>query len=740
VSDAGCAGDACSVDGGSLCASGFQSLPDGVGCDPIVPSDVCPAGTMATLGSTHCVPVGFNQCPAGFADDPSGWGCTGVLPTAACAGTTMEVLGQTACQAVGDCAAPFPPGTATLFVSPTGTLDATHFQTIGAAIASASPGAIIAVDSGTYVESLVVSSSLSLVGRCAAQVVVQSPATEAAGLDVLGSGTVFSMTGFTFQGHRPGVVFEMGSHATLAADVLDGNQDIGLLVQNSGTTANVTGTVIRGTQNPGGDAFGWGAYASLGGALTMVSSAVVGNLEFGVTLTDPNSTASLTSVVVRNTQPGASGLCNAVGVQPQTQLTVASSAILGNVGAALAITGPSASAKVTTSSLTDTSSLPSGTAGNGISIISGGELTIDSSWMARNSEVALSIDGAGTKVTANQVSIVDTQPNGQGQFGAGVGVTSGATLTMSQSAVVNSIYYGIFLSDMNSSAEINQSLVDGTALDRVDMVGRDVDVQNGAKAVLLGTTTTNAQGETLLVSGLNAPASLSVTSGLAMGGHIGAFVQLGGELELNQSAILGSIEAGLYLTADDGAAGTHSQATATDTVIRGIQPINGTNGAGVVSGGVATLTNVTVNDIFGYGVLAANNSGADGGLTTSGSTMSLMGCVVRGAKAEPVDNSFGHGVIGLNLTLVTLVGCAVTDNVGIGVAFQSGTGLVQTSTISNNAVGIHVQGSSTLVQLDSPPAKLSAGEVVVTTDSTFLNDQVNSSSNTVPLPSSPLSQ
>jgi hypothetical protein len=730
--DAGCADEACAPEASvTTCAQGFAPLPDGVGCDAVVPASDCPAGTMAQIGSATCVPVGTTQCPAGFVPDPSGWGCADVLPAQACTGATMEVLGQASCQPVGDCSAPFPPAGATLFVGPSVTPDATHFTTIGAAIAAASPGAVIAVDSGTYTESLSVTAPLSLVGRCAAMVTVQAPATDAAGLDVAGAKATIS--GLTFQGHRPGVVVEKGAQATLSGLVVDGNRDVGLLVQDAATTATVSSSVVRGTLNPNG--YGWGAYASLGGSLVMTSSAIVGNIELGLTLTDTGSTANVTGVVVRGTTADSSGMGNAIGVQAGT-LTMHTSAVVANQGVALSVSGAGTSATVTGSILRDTASAPDGTGGNGLVAGDGANVAVHSSWFVRDAEVGVSVSGKGTTVTLDGCDVIDTQPNGQGQFGAGLGVQEQGSLKVTGSAIVKAVYYGAFVSDTGTVGEYDQSLFSDITEDAVDHLGRGVDVQGGGKGVLQGTTVANTATESLLVDSTDGAADLDATQVLVLGGNPAAYVRLGGSMELTRSALVGALDVGLYLTADGSSTGVHSQATVTDSVIRDVQLVGGDNGMGVVSGGIVSLTGVTIRNVYGASVLAGNNSGPDGGLTTSGSKVTMQSCVVRDTKLQPGQDGYGVGVVGLDGTLFQVEGCTIENNV-IGIGIQSATGSVSGSVVANNQVGMDVQGTSNLMQVDAVPSALDAGEVVVTTDTTFTGNQTTLSSTALPLPGLP---
>ncbi|MBW2453592.1 MAG: DUF1565 domain-containing protein [Deltaproteobacteria bacterium] len=123
------------------CAAGFTFV-DG-GCEAVLPNEDCAAGTMALPGDTACRPVG--SC---------GSGTWGDIPTN---GTTQYVDDSFGGTSNGSANAPW--------------------KTIGAGIAAASAGDVVAVAGGTYDESLVINESVQVWGVCAAEVVLQGGAT-----------------------------------------------------------------------------------------------------------------------------------------------------------------------------------------------------------------------------------------------------------------------------------------------------------------------------------------------------------------------------------------------------------------------------------------------------------------------------------------------------------------------------------------------------------------------------------
>src|SRR5262249_4721378 len=120
----------------------------------------------------------------------------------------------------------------------------THFAGVGAALFTAPKGAVIAIDTGTYVETFAPLHAMTLVGRCAAKVIVESPDAAGIGLDVYNVEGV-TARGMTFRGHAFGVDVENGS-LTLVDSVIEQSHGPNIAVSGSGTHVSITGTVVRG--------------------------------------------------------------------------------------------------------------------------------------------------------------------------------------------------------------------------------------------------------------------------------------------------------------------------------------------------------------------------------------------------------------------------------------------------------------------------------------------------------------
>ncbi len=556
------------------CPPGLRLASDGATCIPLLPASDCPPGTMPTLGSETCAAVGWTRCPAGFEADPSGWGCRDVLPATACSGPTREAIGSPVCQAVGDCAAPFPPPEATLFVDatlPPSAVNATHFTRITDALAAARAGATIAVEAGNYAESLNLSKPVTLVGRCAERVSLENPTGANPGLSV-GGGRSANVRGFTIRGQLIGAVVETGGRLVATDCVFEANREIGLMVAGADSRAGLAGSVVRATRPNAQGNYGAGVYLEGGGALALVDSALVGNRFAGVVTSDPGATAvpafiSLRRSVVRDTLSAAN---------------------TGSFGIGLMLDSP-ALAELTDSVL----------AGNQ----SGGVL----------------LRNAQARLTASDTLIRDTRANDHGQFGFGLQVQRGAHATLDHSAIVTSTTAGLSIDSAAAStpsvATLSSSLVRATRAPAGTPLGYGVTVQEGGRLELLDSAVVgNVQVNVLAIeqSSVTGRGSL-IRDGLSnsRGGFgRGPSIQSGSRLELTGCAVVANRDTGLFLL--DGA----TSALVVDSLVLGTLPqtVGPEFGLGIVvhSFAMLELTHSVSGRNFGIG-LAVDGASANVG-------------------------------------------------------------------------------------------------------------------------------
>ncbi len=443
-----------SRDAGRPCGEGFASA-DGLRCEPTLPADACPAGTMPRLGTTTCVPVGWTTCPAGFGAGASGWGCEPQLPSTTCAGATTQRLGSTTCQPVGDCTAPFPPAGATLFVDPAGPLDATHFHTLAAAVSAAAPGATIAVSPGTYLETLSISRAVSLVGRCASAVELRSSGAGAPGV-LINAGGALQLSGMTLQGHRLGVSVSAGGSAVVRECALLGNRDAQALVDGAGAALTLRDSVVRDGVAQTGPSWGRGVMAQGGATVTLERVSLEHNQAVSVLVLGPATTAHLDGCVVRDTAPSAAGDGLGLALEGAAKVDVTRSAFVGHQGRAISV--KVGALTLTQSTLSDTLARPSGATGFGLSVSQGGSADISESAITRNHSLGVSLADPGSRVSLTDSVVSHTQASDSGEMG--LEASEGTTLTLLRSAVVENVSVGLGL--FGADTTLTQSLVGRT--------------------------------------------------------------------------------------------------------------------------------------------------------------------------------------------------------------------------------------------------------------------------------------
>jgi hypothetical protein len=431
----------------SLCWEGFAPATGSAGCEAILPEGECPRGTMPVLGFTECQPVGIKACSAGFEPLDSGWGCADIAAEN-CTGVTFAALGQRECLPVGDCSQTWPPSNATHFVDAQGPVDATHFRTIqGAIAAQTEAGAVIAVAPGTYVESMQPVRPMTIVGRCAQDVIVQSPGGNTSGLRV--RRVAVTVEGLTLRGHLTGVAIDTQGQVTIRRAPLDANREVGATVAGVGSTLRIEDSVIRDSTsaNP---AFGRGVQVQAGAQAFVLRTAVVGNRSFGIFTAGTDSAVEVTDSIVANTRLDAQ---NRYGIglisTENSAVTVLRSVFKHNHEFNLNLGGKRAS--VVDSVVRDGIRLASGASGFGLMAQTGAVVSVEGSTFNSNSSTALGAIGVGTQVTVTDTVVVNT--TGTAKDTTAVGARLGAALVLRNSALVGNENIAVQLAGGSTTLE-----------------------------------------------------------------------------------------------------------------------------------------------------------------------------------------------------------------------------------------------------------------------------------------------
>lgn len=751
----------CRAVGVTSCGAGLKPDPTGWGCTSALAA--CDAGAIAVPGAAGCVAVGWTECPAGFTHD--GWTCQPTLPTTACTGATRASLGESSCTPIGDCAAPFPPAAATLFVDASlDGGDATHFSSLAAALTAAPAGATIAVAPGTYREALVPPRAVKLIGRCAAQVeLIGSPALFADGV----SGV--ELEGFTVRDSLLAVRVERGGGVTVRHAVLESNQRSAVQAVDTGSRVTLEDVVVRDTRpDPGTQTFGQGVAASFGAQLTLTDVELSGNRETALFLDRAMTSATVSRTVISNTLPRASTgrLGWGVGVQRGAALMASSLVIQDSRTSGLVVTA-APSAVTLTDTLVRRTALGLDNAGQSsavsVAVLQGATLTWTRGGLEGSPGELLHAQDPGSTATLHHVSARDVV--------ATTGVPTSA-LTASDSARVTLDHVSVRESDgsalfANGSAELTVSqlgLFDvsvGLRAQHGRITGTDVEVRGHADSAALALE----QGTLSLTRCALADATGST--------GFGASVGVGGLLTLEQCVLSDNASAGVY------ANGAGATALVTGGVIERTQlSSTGEFGQGAVAegGGAVHLTDVTVarNHTAGIQVADATSTleatrvtvratqpnatgtrGRGANANFGGAVMKLSSVAVVdnqqvglfafqarleatdsavvGMRSDP-DGAYGNAVEALTDGVIVFTRGALEGSSGIAAVFAEGAGVLDGVRVAKNAIGLHAQDGSTIEELASAPATLGARQVVVTSSTRFEENVAKLSATTVPVP------
>jgi nitrous oxidase accessory protein NosD len=117
-----------------------------------------------------------------------------------------------------------------------------------------------------------------------------------------------------------------------------------------------------------------------------------------------------------------------------------------------------------------------------------------------------------------------------------------------------------------------------------------------------------------------------------------------------------------------------------------------------------------------------------------GGTLDFTKSAIRETALQLMRQPLGHGILATDSKRIVITASEIRKSAGIGVAFANTAAVISQSVIADNAVGIHVQDGSTLVQVDTAPGDPANLSVDVTADTKFENNATRVGSGTVPLP------
>jgi len=366
----------------------------------------------------------------------------------------------------------------------------------------------VAIEAGEYEETLNITRNITLVGRCAARVVLRSEGA-LFGIDVTADAT---LRGVTLRDHQICAAVFYGASLRIVDSLVEDCLERGVGVEGAGARLQLERSVIRGTQSVNSTASdGYAVQAVLGASVELVDSALIGNVGAAVLLAEPGTSGTFTSSVIRDTQPNRHGeLGFAINALPGTDVTVAGSVLANNHRAAINASG--SHVVVQDSVLRDTT-YPEGH-DSAFGIIAYGQASVEvrSTSLARNHGAGATVLESGTMLLFEDSVVLDSAPDRFDDLGSGLYVFGGSTVTLERSALVGNRRSGLEVYDAGTLAGVSASLIR-------DGVGRP----NGRMGIGI---TTAGSAQTLL-------SGSAVLSSL----HSGVFAWSGGRVEMEASIV-----------------------------------------------------------------------------------------------------------------------------------------------------------------------------------------------------------
>ncbi len=538
--------DKCIAVGVAGCADAFVD-DDGV-CRPSLTK--CDKGQIPELAK-GCIAVGIAKCHPKFvgADGlchPTMSACpkgTYAVPEKGC----VPIDGDEGCGAAPWGSIKDAPNT--IYVDPTyagGDGDgskAKPFTTLLAAHAAAKLGGRIALAAGHYTESLHVTKSIDIEGRCPSMVTIDGNDGDAStptvlyfelgnstlrGVRLSGDGvgvyargqltidrvhidgtlgegittdepSTLTVTRTLFEGIRPtpgvggdAIGLWSGVHATIDACAIVGAPDYAVTTSDAGTTLVMTDSLIEGTLGNASGEFGPGLVAAASSIVELSSVAFRDNHDIGAQAAGGSSIA-LKNSAIEGTLPRGSDHLHGVGFEIFGGAigTVDLSTILDNHAVGVLVGDGATVLTITRSLVADTQVQP-GDQGVGFGLQVGGtaQATVSDTTFARNHTMGIAVTDVGTKLTATRVLIEATAPRPDGQYGLGAASIDGGTLKWNDGAIVGCKVAGFFVG--GGTADVERSIVsqiDGGDVTLLNPPQTLHDVGDGALATRGGSLT-----------------------------------------------------------------------------------------------------------------------------------------------------------------------------------------------------------------------------------------------------------
>ena len=650
------------------------------------PAELATCHSLPSVPNSYCLRVGVpwpnGACPPGFV-------ATSKAELAPCAPDPKECGGEPWTDSG------LPGNPIRLYVSATLGNDAAvgskaaPVKSIGRAVELAQGGEWIFIAAGDYAENPVISKSVTLVGRCAAQVKVVSKGGPPA-VTVGHTKTVIKVAvrGMTITGDGEGVWHGMYASLVLQRMWITGVRKWGVTSVHTNHLLSVAQSVIADVRPALPDlGFGYGIYAA-GATAQLEDVRVSGTRSSGIMTVLPATVVSGTGVLIDGTLINAGKGTAGTGVQTNqgASVVLTRSRISANIGAGAAALGSGSHLKLTQVLVDHTQTRPiDGQAGLGMTVVNGGSADLRAVRISANHDSGIIIGDKLSKVFARGLLVDGTLPTLiSAEAGMGLTIVGGSADVRGLRSTGNAVQ-GVLVFGPTGTLTLRNALIDNTKAGKhgKDEFGFGIATLSGAKTALFEVRLSHNTHAGLLVEGSGStlkasrllidstrPPTVEPTAGF------GIVVSQGAVATINSGRLHANYGAGALV------GGSKSALRLVGVLIDGSQATLGQidGGRGVVAQDNAEL--------WLQGCKLLDN--ASGGVVAIAAQSShLVGVVVAATRVNAAGKMGNGAQFDVVAEPSTVVSCHFDRNASSAVAYHGCPGLVDNSVLSNSQLATY---------------------------------------------------
>ena len=323
------------------------------------------------------------------------------------------------------------------------------------------------------------------------------------GVLAVGSGATVSLRGTCIRDTQPnlhgeggyGVEVRYGANLSAESCLVTGNSSVGIQLEDSGTVATLRGTTIQDTLPDAGGDGGYGLQVAGGATLTAEGCEVLGNRATGAVVLGSASRATLRETTIEGTLPDEQGV-GGYGIQVYggTSLVAEDCDVSGNTAAGILVLGSGTTVELERTVIQGSVPDQVGDGGYGLHVSNGGRLEAQGCELWGNTAMGLVATALGTTVILRETTIQQTQPDPNEDLGYGIGIDSGASVTLEACQLSGNTSAAVVAMGSGTTATLRETTIAKTKRGELYTVGIGVAAQQSATVEASGLEVSSNQG------------------------------------------------------------------------------------------------------------------------------------------------------------------------------------------------------------------------------------------------------